>query len=170
MKTIHIIGFKNSGKTTLVARWVRLLKKQGLTVAVLKHHGHSESLEMPSASTDTMQFFSSGADVTAVAGAGTMQLMMNYEPTLRQMKDFVSLGKPDILLIEGYKKEKGEKVVLLKNEKEWNQLKSLDGIRLVVGLQTTSEAYKTIGSRTDEQQLDNWLLHWVKEESNDETI
>ena len=30
MKTLHVVGFKNSGKTTLIARWVRLLKKEGL--------------------------------------------------------------------------------------------------------------------------------------------
>lgn len=170
MKTLHIIGFKNSGKTTVVARWVRLLKEEGFTVAVLKHHGHSEALEMPAASTDTMQFFSSGADVTAVAGAGTMQLMMNYEPTLQQMKDLILPGNPDILLIEGYKMEQGEKVVLLRDEDEWNQLKTIKGVRLVVGLHTTSDAFQTIGSRTDEQQLDNWFMQWVREDSSVETI
>ena len=28
MKTLHVVGYKNSGKTTLIARWVRLLKEQ----------------------------------------------------------------------------------------------------------------------------------------------
>ena len=74
MKTLHIVGFKNSGKTTLIARWVRLLKKEGFTVSVLKHHGHSRPLEMPDPETDSMQFFDSGADVSVVAGGGAVQL------------------------------------------------------------------------------------------------
>ena len=51
-------------------RWVHLLKKQGLSVAVLKHHGHGSPLDMPDSTTDTMQFFASGADVSVVAGGG----------------------------------------------------------------------------------------------------
>ena len=34
---------------------------------------------MPDASTDTMQFFDSGADVSVVAGGGAVQLHMNEE-------------------------------------------------------------------------------------------
>ena len=60
MKTLQVVGFKNSGKTTLIARWIRLLKNKGLTVAVLKHHGHGGQPAMPNPSTDTMQFFDSG--------------------------------------------------------------------------------------------------------------
>ncbi len=61
MKILHVVGFKNSGKTTLVSRWVRLLKEQGCTVSVIKQHGHHGKhgkLKMPDATTDSMKFFS----------------------------------------------------------------------------------------------------------------
>ena len=32
------------------------------------------------------------------------------------MKEIAAIGNPDILLIEGYKEERGEKVVLLEDE------------------------------------------------------
>lgn len=107
MKTLHVVGFKNSGKTTLIARWVRLLKKAGMTVAVLKHHGHHAPLDMPD--TDTIQFFNSGADVSVVAEAGTVQLLMNAEPSFTRMKKIATIDNPAILLIEGYKEGHGEK-------------------------------------------------------------
>ena len=92
MKTLHVVGFKNSGKTTLLARWVRLLKTEGFTVAVLKHHGHGGRPEMPDSATDTMQFFASGADVSVVAGGGVVQLHLNKEPDFMRMKEIASNG------------------------------------------------------------------------------
>ena len=162
MKTLHVVGFKNSGKTTLIARWVRLLKEQGLTVAVLKHHGHATPLDLPKSDTDTMQFFASGADVSVVAGGGAVQLHMNEEPDFMRMKDIAIIGNPDILLIEGYKEEQGDKVVLLKNEEDWARLQGLQGIQLIVG-QVDNE-YLQIDSRSNEEQLDEWFLNWTKNE------
>ena len=40
----------------------------------------ADNLSMPDASTDTMQFFDSGADVSVVAGGGAVQLLVNEEP------------------------------------------------------------------------------------------
>ncbi|MHA6258818.1 molybdopterin-guanine dinucleotide biosynthesis protein B [Sporosarcina sp. CAU 1771] len=155
MKTLHIVGFKNSGKTTLISRWVRLLKKEGDNVAVLKHHGHGGPPELPDSSTDTMQFLGSGADVSVVAGGGIVQLHMNEEPSFLEMKTIATQTKPDILLIEGYKEERGEKVVLLRDESDWDALKHIPDIRLVV-------------RNRDNEQLDNWLLEWRK--GSNETI
>ena len=162
MKTLHVVGFKNSGKTTLIARWVRLLKEQGLTVAVLKHHGHASPLDFPKSDTDTMQFFASGADVSVVAGGGAVQLHMDEEPEFMRMKNIATIGNPDILLVEGYKEERGDKVVLLRNEKDWERLRDLQGIQLVVG-QVDNE-YPQIDSRSNIEQLDQWLLDWTKNE------
>lgn len=161
MKTLHVVGFKNSGKTTLISRWVRLLKKEGLSVAVLKHHGHNSPLEMPDSETDTMQFLKSGADVSVVAGAGAVQLHINEEPEFMQMKEIVSIGKPDILLIEGYKEEQGMKVVLLRNESDWQELQALSDIELIVGDVEVDPDFQYIRSRLYEEKLDTWFLNWI---------
>ena len=59
MKTLHVAGYKNSGKTTLVSHWITLLADLGHRVAVLKHHGHGGAPELPPAHTDTVQFLDS---------------------------------------------------------------------------------------------------------------
>ena len=166
MKTLHVIGFKNSGKTTLIARWVRLLKQSGMTVAVLKHHGHHAPLEMPNSETDTMQFFKSGADVSVVAGAGAVQLHMNGEPSFARMKEIAAIGNPAILLIEGYKEACGEKVVLLRNEEDWEALQIVDDIQLVVGKVEIDAEFPVFRSRSAEK-LDEWFLNWAKENQNE---
>ena len=160
MKTLHVVGFKNSGKTTLIARWVRLLKEQGLTVAVLKHHGHGSPLDLPKSDTDTMQFFTSGADVSVVAGGGAVQFHMNGEPDFMRMKGIATIGNPDIFLIEGYKDERGDKVVLLRNKEDWKGLQNLQGVQLIVG--EVDNEYPQIDSRSNEVQLDQWFLNWTK--------
>ncbi len=164
MKTIHVIGFKNSGKTTLIARWVHVLKNEGVSVAVLKHHGHEGPLAMPDADTDTMQFLSRGADVSVVAGGGAVQLHMNHEPDFVRMKEIATMDKPDVLLIEGYKKEQGDKVVLLRDQKDWNELQKIEGIKLIVGSAESAAGIAHIECRSDIAQLDRWLLNWMKEE------
>ena len=164
MKTLHVVGFKNSGKTTLIARWVRLLKEKGYTVAVLKHHGHASPVDMPNSGTDTMQFFASGADVSVVAGGGMVQLHMNEEPEFTRMKDIATIGNPSILLIEGYKEEQGEKVVLLRNKEDWNELEDIQGVQLVVGRVYNEVGCPQIDSRSNEAQLDQWFLNWIRKE------
>lgn len=170
MKTLHVVGFKNSGKTTLIERWVRLLKSKGFSVAVLKHHGHGGLPAMPNASTDSMRFFESGADVSVVAGGGAVQLQLNEEPQFAALKELTAIGKPDILLIEGYKEELGEKVVLLKEADDWLALCKLDGIQLVIGLPELATDISHITSILDVGQLESWLLNWIEKENGNETV
>ncbi|MDN4606123.1 molybdopterin-guanine dinucleotide biosynthesis protein B [Sporosarcina highlanderae] len=170
VKTLHVVGFKNSGKTTLVARWVRLLKEKSLTVAVLKHHGHGGKPEMPDTKTDTMQFLTNGADATLVAGGGAAQLILNEEPDFETLKRMVSLGKPDVLLIEGYKKEFGDKVILLRNQEDWVPLSELQGRQLVIGCPEIEMDGPHIHSREETELIDKWFLEWIGEEDGDEAF
>jgi molybdopterin-guanine dinucleotide biosynthesis adapter protein len=170
MKTLHVVGYKNSGKTTLTARWVCLLKNKGFSVAVLKHHGHRGQPTMPDSTTDTMQFMESGADVSVVAGGGAVQLLLNEEPGFNELKVLAAFGKPDILLIEGYKKKQGQKVVLLRDIEDWESLRELEGIQLVIGCPEIATGISHIESRQNVEQLDHWLLDWVKKEDGNETV
>ncbi|WP_025783200.1 molybdopterin-guanine dinucleotide biosynthesis protein B [Sporosarcina sp. D27] len=169
MKTLHIVGYKNSGKTTLLERWIGVVKAKGLAVAVLKHHGHGGQIELPSVETDTGCFFDKGADATLVAGGGSAQLLLNNEPSFGAVKALVTYDSPDVLLIEGYKDERGEKVVLIRGGKDWDILQGLEGIQLVIGEVAHSE-YSIIKDRGDSVKLDNWFTDWLNKEDHHETI
>lgn len=165
MKILHVVGFKNSGKTTLVSRWVRLLKEQGCTVSVIKQHGHHGKhgkLKMPDATTDSMKFFQHGADLSIVSGGGAVQIMLNETPNFTRMKQLATNDHTDVLLIEGFKEEPGPKVVLVKEKSDWKELKQLQDIKLVVGSPELNTSYPLIASREDVEQLDTWLLNWLK--------
>lgn len=170
MKTLHVVGYKNSGKTTLIARWVCLLKKNGLSVAVLKHHGHGGKPDMSDSTTDTAQFLANGADATLVAGGGAIQFSWNEEPDFDKLKELTSIGKPDVLLIEGYKGEVGDKVILLRNEEDWDTLCHLQGRQLVIGCPEISSDCPHIHSREHIEQIDEWFVKWIGRGDGNETI
>src|SRR5690625_2947809 len=161
VKTLHVVGYKNSDLTTLITRWVRLLKEKGFTVSVVKHHGHGAKLDMPDAKKDSMQYLYSGADVSLVAGGGYTQHMVNREEDFTALKQMATWNKPDIILVEGYKKEQGEKVVLVRRDDDWEELKEVAGITLVVGFGSNCP-YPQIESREREKELDQWLLDWLE--------
>ncbi|REB06002.1 molybdopterin-guanine dinucleotide biosynthesis protein B [Sporosarcina sp. BI001-red] len=169
LKTLHIVGYKNSGKTTLLERWIGIVKAKGLTVAVLKHHGHAGQIELPSTITDTSRFFDKGADSTLVAGGGSAQLLLNNEPSFGALKALVTYDSPDVLLIEGFKDERGAKVVLVRSCEDWNTLQELEKIQLVIG-EVDPGGYPIIKDRGDSVQLDNWFTDWLNREGHYETI
>src|SRR5690625_732113 len=160
MKTLHIVGFKNSGKTTLIKRWIKLLKREGLRVSVIKHHGHGAKLSMPDESKDSMQYIKSGADASLVAGAGNTQHMLNKQLNFLQLKQLALFEEPDVLLIEGYKEEKGEKVVLTRGKDDWEQLRHVSGIILFVCETNNEQGITQIHSRERTDQLDEWIVQW----------
>lgn len=162
IKTLHVIGFKNSGKTTLVSNWVRLAKAQGLQVAVIKHHGHGAKLAMPDEKKDSVQYLTAGADASLVAGGGYTQHMLQHELSYEQLLTLAEMGNPDLILIEGYKAEAGEKVVLVREEADWDALQEVKDIALVVGLDRESTTYEYIADREEKAALDQWFIHWLQ--------
>lgn len=99
--TLHIVGFKNSGKTTLMSRWIQLLKQAGYRVSALKHHGHQGQLKMPDERTDSMQFYLKGADSSLVTGGGTVQIMLHETPDFNRLKEIAAeLSQPHVILVE----------------------------------------------------------------------
>lgn len=137
------------------------MKDNGYTVSVLKHHGHGAKLDMPDGKKDSMQYLHSGADASLVSGGGFTQHMIQRETSFTELKELAIWNKPDVMLVEGYKAEKGEKVVLINKDEDWNELRKVDDIVLVVGLNQTC-AYPQIGTREQAEELDAWLLKWLQ--------
>ena len=98
-----IVGRKNAGKTTLVARLVAHLVERGLRVATVKHAHHS--LEFDREGTDSWKHREAGASEVALVGANRWAVMGELrgerEPTLDET--IARLSPADLILIEGFK-------------------------------------------------------------------
>ena len=109
MKIYGIIGWKNSGKTSLMERLVACITAKGLTVSTVKHVHHDVDLDQPGK--DTFRHRAAGASEVILASAHRFALLHEHrgpEPTLT---DIVKrLAPVDLVLVEGYKRDAHRKI------------------------------------------------------------
>lgn len=108
MKILQVVGYKNTGKTTVINDMVRGLKTSGYRVAVIKHHHEEDTFET---TTDTGKFIHSGSDITILNKPQSSMKVMNAIPSLPGQIEELS-GEVDFILIEGYKGENYPKIYL----------------------------------------------------------
>ena len=105
MKTFGIVGRKNSGKTHLVTRLVRLASARGLRVSTVKHAHHSFDVDRPGK--DSYLHREAGAHEVLVASAERWALLHEHrgapEPQLGEL--LARLQPCDLVLVEGFKRE-----------------------------------------------------------------
>ncbi|SKA73582.1 molybdopterin-guanine dinucleotide biosynthesis protein B [Paucidesulfovibrio gracilis DSM 16080] len=96
MKAISLVGYKNSGKTSLGLELVRILRQRGHSVAVAKcsSHGFSETED-----TDTRRY----KDVAqTVLGLSESESFISW-PEQRDLLRLLPLLETDVLVVEGGK-------------------------------------------------------------------
>jgi len=121
VKAVGVIGYKKSGKTTLVIRLSQELSKMGYSVAILKHA--SGDIDFPSS--DTSKFRAHAAFVSAISSKESEIILKGR----KRIEDILTYVDCDIVLIEGFKKEKTfPKIVCIRNKGEESEL--FDGLRL----------------------------------------
>ncbi|MEL7543195.1 MAG: molybdopterin-guanine dinucleotide biosynthesis protein B [Pseudomonadota bacterium] len=100
---IGIVGWKNSGKTTLTVRLVEEFARRGLKVSTIKHAHHR--FEIDGGTTDSARHRSAGAGEVAVVSperwAIVGELRGQPEPDLNDV--IAKLAPCDLILVEGYK-------------------------------------------------------------------
>jgi molybdopterin-guanine dinucleotide biosynthesis protein B len=99
-----VVGWKNSGKTTLVARLIEELARRGLKVAAVKHAHHEFDVDQPGR--DSHRFREAGAREVAVVSARRVAIMHELrgedEPGLDEIA--ARLKGSDLILVEGFKR------------------------------------------------------------------
>ncbi|RDI41378.1 molybdopterin-guanine dinucleotide biosynthesis protein B [Falsibacillus pallidus] len=135
-RILQIVGYQNSGKTTLIEKLIRRLSESGLETGVIKHHGHGGEPEIGTPSKDSTRTFKAGAAVSGVEGDGVLQLAARVsEWNLEKWLEFYAFFSVDVLLVEGYKKEDYPKVVLVRSAEDWEELRNLSNIQCVISME-----------------------------------
>lgn len=102
MKLIHIIGRKNSGKTTLVVALIEHFASQGIRVGSVKHTHHRHELDVPGK--DSFRHREAGASPVAILSPGMTAV---FRPNLSgEAADGYAWIEPlfadcEIVLVEG---------------------------------------------------------------------
>lgn len=111
-----VAGWKNSGKTTLVAGLIAEFVRRGFKVAALKHAHHAFDIDHEGR--DSYTFRQAGAREVAVISAKRWALMTELgddaEPALEAM--LARLEGSDLVIVEGFKASSHPKIEVRRRE------------------------------------------------------
>ena len=121
MRAVGIVGYKNSGKTTLTRALARELTRRGHEVAVIKHTSHH--LDLPGKDTATL-----GEAVSQVGFISPQESGVFWKKSL-SLENIIPYLEADVLLVEGFKAERTfPKIVCLSGQPEDENL--FDGLAI----------------------------------------
>ena len=111
-RCLHIIGRKNSGKTTLVVDLVQELTRRGLRVGTIKHTHHHHELDTPGK--DSYQHREAGAAIVGILAPQMTAIftppVKNETPEARFSALVTSMHHCDLVLVEGGQQLEGLKI------------------------------------------------------------
>jgi molybdopterin-guanine dinucleotide biosynthesis protein MobB len=103
-----VLGFaawSGTGKTTLLAQVLPLLRRSGLRVGVIKHAHHDFEIDTPGK--DSYQLRKAGADHVLIASDQRWALLHDYpetrEPRLESLLSILPRDQLDLVLVEGFR-------------------------------------------------------------------
>src|SRR3978361_2001406 len=106
MKIFGFAGYSGSGKTTLIEKLIPLFTARGITVSLIKHAHHTFEVDQPGK--DSYRHRKAGCNEVLVTSSRRWALVHELrgapEPTLAEQVKRVSAC--DLLLVEGYKRER----------------------------------------------------------------
>ncbi len=116
MRLYGVTGWKNAGKTGLMERLVTEITGRGLTVSTVKHAHHSFDVDHPGK--DSHRHRVAGASQVLLSSRNRTALMTELrgaeEPTLETL--LAQLAPVDLVLVEGYKRDRHPKVEAFRAE------------------------------------------------------
>jgi molybdopterin-guanine dinucleotide biosynthesis protein MobB len=124
---IQVVGTKDTGKTSLLEALTRELVRRGRTVACIKHTHVEPSLEAQD--TDTSRLRAAGAAVTALTGKDYTIVARSSGRGVEELS-FRLAAPGDIVLVEGFKRSPGKKIVITGGDLDFG---ALEGVVAVVG-------------------------------------
>jgi molybdopterin-guanine dinucleotide biosynthesis protein MobB len=110
---ISVVGYSNSGKTTLVVKIIQELKNRGFKVAAIKHHHQDVEIDKPGK--DTWRHAQAGADTVVLASPSKVAFFENTPKGMSLDEIISKISGVDIIITEGFKHEKKPKIEVFRS-------------------------------------------------------
>ncbi len=111
---VSIVGKSNSGKTTLIAKVIPFLIKKGHRIATIKHCAHG--FEMDKEGKDTWKHKKAGAKAIVAVSDNRLALIADIKGRykLEEIRERF-IDDVDLIIAEGYKTERYQKIEVLRD-------------------------------------------------------
>jgi molybdopterin-guanine dinucleotide biosynthesis protein B len=107
-------AFSGTGKTTLLKKLIPLLTARGLRVGLIKHSHHAFEIDHPGK--DSYELRRAGANPVMLSSSHRRAIMTEHrairEPTLNGELAYFDQTGLDLILVEGFKRERFPKIEL----------------------------------------------------------
>ncbi len=160
MKVYGVIGWKNSGKTSLMERLVAEITGRGFSVSTVKHVHHSVDLDQPGK--DTFRHRQAGAREVVLASADRLAILVEHrgpEPELPAV--LARLAPVDLVLVEGYKRDAHPKVEVWRAETGQPLIQPGDSLVRAVATDTGLALPVPVLDLNDTQAVADFILREV---------
>jgi len=129
---LGIVAYSGTGKTTLLKQLIPWLRQRGIRTGLIKHTHHDIDVDTPGK--DSFELRKAGADQTMVASNSRWALMTETpghdDFSLEYLATRFDSSNLDMILVEGFKHEDIDKIVLHRKETR-KSLESLIDIHVV---------------------------------------
>ncbi|MDZ5713305.1 molybdopterin-guanine dinucleotide biosynthesis protein B [Jeotgalibacillus haloalkalitolerans] len=164
MPILQVVGYQNSGKTTVMNRLVRTAAENGLKAGTIKHHGHGGVPDYTNTAKDSSRHFQAGAAISTVEGSGAIVIeSVSGLTDLENLLTFYRTLPLHVILVEGYKREPFSKIVVIRNEEELALLDQCLNIKAVISAVQIDRPDLTVFEYQDVTSYTDWFGNWLKE-------
>ncbi len=140
MKILAVVGYANTGKTTLIQELIRELNRRKQTVAVIKHC--SQGFELDRQGTDSWRFMQAGSQGVALLSPQKLAVLQTRRsPAAAKQIAEAYFSDCDIVLIEGGKHEPGiPKIWILREDEAGSEEAGKEDVVALVSVQAIDTA------------------------------
>jgi molybdopterin-guanine dinucleotide biosynthesis protein MobB len=158
MKLFGVTGWKNAGKTGLMERLVAEITGRGFSVSTVKHAHHTFDVDHPGK--DSHRHRIAGASEVLLASRNRVALMQELrgdeEPSLEAL--LTKLSPVDLVLIEGYKRDRHPKVEAFRAETGNDLIAPGDSTIRAIASDTPMDSDRPVFDLNDTNAIADFIL------------
>ncbi|AEX54252.1 molybdopterin-guanine dinucleotide biosynthesis protein MobB [Rahnella aquatilis] len=164
---LGIVAYSGTGKTTLLKQLIPYLRQRGIRTGLIKHTHHDVDVDTPGK--DSFELRKAGANQTMVASSSRWALMTETPEQDHLDLDYLTTrfdhNKLDMILVEGFKHENIDKIMLHREgtERALEQLIDMHVVALASDcLSDTISSTISVLNINDIEEVGKFVITWLK--------
>ncbi len=163
---LAIVGFSNSGKTTLMEKLIAALTSEGLHVCSIKHSHHQP--EMDTSGKDSFRHKQAGAAGSLLVGPEQLMLVQDVQPhATPQTLAGTFFPDADLVLAEGYASMPCAKIEVVRGARSSDLRCPIDELLAVATDIQGLDVVVPILDLNDTQEIAQFILEWLQSLATD---